>query len=419
MSLRTTPDGARHDCVKQNFAANEYQPGRAHDASGESALEIIMSRRNILQTGALSLLLSLVHGVGLRSDASAQALAASGLERDSHAVGAVFTLSNEVAGNRVIAFVRTRDGALHEGGSYATGGTGTGASLQSQNALLLSDDRRFLLAVNAGSNEISSFSVRGATLELRSRVSSHGTRPVSITEDGGLVYVVNAGAPSNVAGFELDRLGHLHELPGTVRPLSADMAGPGQIQVSPDGRELVVTERLTSKISSFAIDHHGRLAAPKVFASAGTTPFGFTFTRRGTLLVSEAATASLSSYSFDRQGNLTVVSPAVGDHEAAPCWVASSVDQRFAFVANAGSRSISSYAVERSGVITLRAAMGGDAGPGSAPQDMGLEPHGDFLYLLDRGNAGIARFDATQPAELKYLDLVGELPPFASGIAVY
>jgi DNA-binding beta-propeller fold protein YncE len=82
-------------------------------------------------------------------------------------------------------------------------------------------------------------------------------------------------------------------------------------------------------------------------------------------------------------------------------------------------QSISSYSVERSGVITLRAEKGGDAGPGSAPQDLGVEPHGEYLYLLDRGNAGIARFDASEPTELKYLDLVGELAPFASGIAVY
>ncbi|MDB4985631.1 MAG: hypothetical protein JWN04_809, partial [Myxococcaceae bacterium] len=284
-----------------------------------------MSRRKFLHTGALSLFLSLSLGVSLEGAAAAQE-ASSFLERDRQVAGAVFTLSNEAAGNRVIAFARGHDGALREGGAYDTGGTGTGASLQSQNALVLSDDRRFLLAVNAGSNEVSSFAVRGAALELRSRVSSHGTRPVSITEDGGLVYVVNAGAPSNVAGFELDRQGRLHPLTGTARPLSADAAGPGQLQFSPDGRELVVTERLTSKISSFPIDHHGRLGAPKVFASAGTTPFGFSFTRRGTLLVSEAATASLSSYRFDRQGNLAVVSPAVGDHAAAPCWVASSLD---------------------------------------------------------------------------------------------
>lgn len=371
----------------------------------------------MLQTGALSLLLSLLLGVAPPDHASAQA--ADRLQHDDRAGGAVFTLSNEAAGNRIIAFVRGRDGALHEGGVYATGGKGIDASLQSQNALVLTEDRRFLLAVDAGSNEISSFAVHGAALELRSRVSARGTRPVSITEDGGLVYVVNAGAPSNVAGFELDRLGRLRELPGCVRLLSADTAGPGQIQIRPDGRELVVTERLTNVVSSFSIDDRGRLGALKVVASAGTTPFGFAFTRRGTLLVSEAASASLSSYSADRHGNLTVVSSAVGDLERAPCWVTASVDQRFAFVANAGSGSISSYSVERSGAIALRASKGGDAGPGSAPQDLALEPHGDFLYLLDRGNAGIARFDASDPTALLYVDLFGELPPFASGVAVY
>jgi 6-phosphogluconolactonase len=338
-------------------------------------------------------------------------------KHDARAHGAVFTVSNEAEGNRVISFARARDGSLQPAGSYASGGRGTGASLQSQNALVLTEDRRFLLVVDAGSNELSSFAVRGASLELRSRVSSHGTRPVSVTVDRGLVYVVNAGAPSNLTGFELDPRGRLHELAGSVRPLSTAEAGPGQVQFSPNGRQLVVSERLTNRILTFPVDLRGRLGNPKSFASAGTTPFGFDFDRGGDLFVSEAATQSLSSYELDRRGNLDAISAVVVSQEVAPCWVTVSRDQRAAFVGNAGSASISTYAIARSGALTLSAAKGGDAGPGSAPQDIAVA--GDSLYLLDRGNAGIARFNAEDSAQLEYLDLNGELPAFASGLAVY
>src|SRR5262249_35161893 len=66
--------------------------------------------------------------------------------------GAVFTITNESEGNRVLSFARESDGSLGEQHAYDTGGTGTGDSLGSQAALALTEDHRFLLAVDAGSN---------------------------------------------------------------------------------------------------------------------------------------------------------------------------------------------------------------------------------------------------------------------------
>src|SRR5262245_10403938 len=88
--------------------------------------------------------------------------------------GAVFTISNEAQGNRVLAFARMADGTLASPQAYPTHGLGSGDSLGSQGALTLSGDQHFLLVVNAGSDEISSFAVRGATLTLRDTISSGG-----------------------------------------------------------------------------------------------------------------------------------------------------------------------------------------------------------------------------------------------------
>src|SRR5438034_1284028 len=76
-----------------------------------------------------------------------------------HAVGAVYTLTNDAAGNRVVAFDQASDGTLTLEGSYATGGLGSGNGLGSQGAVVLSQGNKWLFAVNAGSNEISVFSV--------------------------------------------------------------------------------------------------------------------------------------------------------------------------------------------------------------------------------------------------------------------
>ena len=64
---------------------------------------------------------------------------------------AVYVQTNDAADNEVVAFKRSEDGSLSRLGRYSTGGRGTGAPhLPSQNSIVLSDDGRWLLVVNAG-----------------------------------------------------------------------------------------------------------------------------------------------------------------------------------------------------------------------------------------------------------------------------
>jgi len=95
--------------------------------------------------------------------------AASGSEalRAERRGGAVFTMSNAAGGNAALAFSRAADGSLTAAGSFATGGLGSGNGLGSQGSVAITDDGRYLLVVNAGSNDVSSFAVEGASLELR------------------------------------------------------------------------------------------------------------------------------------------------------------------------------------------------------------------------------------------------------------
>jgi hypothetical protein len=98
--------------------------------------------------------------------------------------GAVYTSTNDPAGNRVLAFSRAGDGSLTSAGSFPTGGVGTGSGLGSQGALVLSESHRVLYVVNAGSNDISAFAVRHDGLALIGRVPSGGVRPISLTVSG-------------------------------------------------------------------------------------------------------------------------------------------------------------------------------------------------------------------------------------------
>src|SRR4051794_2878432 len=222
--------------------------------------------------------------------------------------GTVFTLTNATGGNAVAVFDRHHDGTLSPAGSVSTNGTGTGGGLGSQGAIVLSRDGQRLFAVNAGSNSIAELAVRGHHLRLVTTVPSGGTMPVSLTVRGRLVYVLNAGGSGNIAGFRMTRHG-LAPLAGSVQPLGTGSAGPAQVAFTPDGSALVVTEKASSTIDTYPVDTSGVAGAPTVSTSAGATPFGFDFDRRGHLLVSEAG-GTASSYDV-AAGGVSVITGAL------------------------------------------------------------------------------------------------------------
>src|SRR5690242_15563139 len=163
---------------------------------------------------------------------------------------AVYVQTNDATKNEVLAFERGADGRIAPTGRFPTGGRGTGQPhLPSQSSIVLGDDGRRLLVVNAGSDELSLFAVEHDGLKLTDRVSSRGATPTSVAVNSDLVYVLNNGTP-NIAGFRIDD-GRLVELQGSERPLSADDADPAQIAFSRDGRTLAVTERGTDSISTY------------------------------------------------------------------------------------------------------------------------------------------------------------------------
>ncbi len=114
---------------------------------------------------------------------------------------AVYTLSNSTAGNEVILYSRSHNGILNYSGSYPTGGTGTGAGLGSQGAIV--NRGRFIFAVNAGSNDVSVLSINKHGLKLVDKKPSGGTTPISLTVHGRLLYVLNSGGAGNITGFKI------------------------------------------------------------------------------------------------------------------------------------------------------------------------------------------------------------------------
>jgi 6-phosphogluconolactonase (cycloisomerase 2 family) len=329
-------------------------------------------------------------------DTAARFPVAPSLTVGSDAVGQVYTMSNQVAGNAVLAFDRAADGRLTPAGSYATGGTGSGGGLGNQGAVTLVAQGRFLLVVNAGSNDLAAFRVRGnGSLEQTDLQPSGGTTPISVTEHNGLVYVLNAGGTGNISGFTLSNTGRLSPIAGSARPLSGGATGPAQVQFAARGRVLVVTEKATNNISTYVLSNDGTTTGPHVTPSAGATPFGFDVSG-GLLVISEAfggaADASaLSSYEVRRDGTLGLLSASIGTTETAACWVVITQDHRYAYTTNTGSNSISGYTLRR-GALDLLDADGVTASTGGAPIDLALTRNGAFLYALTATGGGIEGF---------------------------
>src|SRR5437879_4888179 len=136
----------------------------------------------------------------------------------SAVTGHLYVNDNTEGVNTIAAFDRHADGTLTPiaGSPFATGGAGTGKGIGSQGALQVSPDGRYLLAVDAGSSQISVLRIKpdGALGNVGGgTVSSGGSEPVSVTVHGDLVYVANAGAgASNYTGFTLNSGGHLSPL---------------------------------------------------------------------------------------------------------------------------------------------------------------------------------------------------------------
>ena len=328
-------------------------------------------------------------------------------------VGHVYVNDNTAGTNTIGAFDEHADGSLTamQGSPFAAGGAGTGTVVGSQGSLQASSDGRYLLAADAGSNQISVVRVRPdgtLTPAQGSPVASGGIEPVSIAVHGGLVYVANEGngtTVSNYSGFRLNSGGHLTPIAGSTIPLSAT-ANPGDILFNTTGNNLVgievgTTDPSTFLIDSFVVGKDGRLtpASGSPFAAEAAGPFGSEFspTDPGHLYVSNAhggaGNGSVSAFSVAEDGALgSIGASPYADGQTAPCWVEISHDGRYLFAVNTGSTTISSYQIQTDGSLVHLSDTAFSSGTGIRPFDARLDVAGNNLYVVDAALDAVSGF---------------------------
>jgi 6-phosphogluconolactonase (cycloisomerase 2 family) len=285
---------------------------------------------------------------------------------------AVFVQTNNANGNAVVAYTRGADGALTPAGTYPTGGLGgqlagsVADHLASQGSLTYDTARRLLYAVNAGSDTVTVFSVRGDGLRRIQTVPSGGSFPVSVAIHGDLVYVLNALDGGAIQGF-IQRWWGLFPAPSWNRSLGLDptlrpqfVNAPGEVGFTPDGRDLIVTTKANGDdIDVFRLDRFGEPSgSPVVNAEPGTVPFGFVFGAANQLLVAEPGPDAVQSFSIDPGGSLTAVQQ-VPTGQGATCWIVR--DGRYLYTSNAGSASVSGLEIGPAG-LSLLGSTSTDAG---------------------------------------------------------
>ena len=337
----------------------------------------------------------------------------------------VWVQTNELSGNQIVAFDRADDGSLSQAGVFATGGNGGAAApgtesdrLASQGSLAYDSRHSLLIAVNAGSDTVTTFKVHGDRLQGRKVVASGGQFPASVAVHGRLVYVLNAGGAGTVQGYRI-RGHHLRPIAGSARTLGLAntnppnfLASPGQVGFSPNGRKLIVTTKMSgSNIDVFRVRRDGTLSdTPVVNPSATPVPFAFTFTPQGRLASGEAGASSLTTYALGGDGTLSDPRSA-SDGQTALCWILRV--HGFYYVSNTGSNNLSSFTVGSDGTPSLLAAVAGTTNMG--PID--LTASGRYLYA-QTGIAGtIDGFRINDDGSLTSVGSVTGLPAGQEGIA--
>ena len=309
-----------------------------------------------------------------------------------HSPTAVFVQTDSSSGNAVVAYDRAADGTLAQAGTYPTGGVGGVLNgsvvdhLASQGSVALDREHGLLYVVNAGSDTLTVFAVRGDHLARLQVIGSGGTFPASVTVHGNLVYVLNARNGGAVQGFL--RFGDtLARVPAWHRPLGLDPTAtpefthtPGQVAFTPDGDQLVVTTKGNgADIDVFGVGGRG-LTGPVVTPDP-STPFAITFDVHEHLVIAESGANSVATFTVHHDGTLSLVD-RVATGQAATCWVAPAGDHLYA--SNAGSATLSGYTDDGTGTLTPQGNTAADAGT----VDAAASADGRYLYA-ETGAAGI------------------------------
>jgi 6-phosphogluconolactonase (cycloisomerase 2 family) len=378
--------------------------------------------------------------------------------------GHLYMQTNEVK-NAIIHYHWSANGTLAEVERPATGGAGSGElspiyhvkrpnDFEGAGSVILTPDRRFLFATNAGDNSVSSFAVdkegRVTLLDVKptGNPTNGGAKSLAYAPSSRTLFVLHTVGPDHLRLMSVNGEGKLTARPEQYSVNTKDWPnrGPTMVVLSPDGKFLVVAtafDELPSRknpdgsvilwiphgpdgtlhvivsnapdpdgIVVFPVGKDGGLGEPSFYDARGAVPFyiAFLHNRPDTFLIGFGVADGLAMGRIDAEGKINV-SPIVKIDTSAGlpsevCWLAVSPDDRFVFTTNFGYSTMSSFRIDGNGLSiakdpaspkvkgdgTFRAI---DGVVSSGPSDSWLTPDGAYLYQI-YGNASKLVGYATQ-----------------------
>ncbi len=252
--------------------------------------------------------------------------------------------------NAILAYRRTPDGAIAPlpGSPFLMGGSGSGATRDTDQNVIVSPDQTLLFAVNCGSNSIAVFHIAAdgsLTPSAGSPFASGGVTPATVGLSGNRLYVAHLGGGQsrpNYTGFTVASNGALTPIPGATITLNAGVH-PTQTLTTPQAPLVFGADFGSGNLQAFQIGATGAIKQSPGTPLHGNTPLGLTVhPTQPILYVGEPFAARLGVYTFNSAGTLTPI--ATADNSGADiCWLTITRDGKNLYSTNTGDNSVSWY----------------------------------------------------------------------------
>ena len=300
----------------------------------------------------------------------------------------VYVASNPNGANAVEAYSRNvKSGLLTYVGSFETGGRGL-KDINGAQSHALAATRTQLFVVNPGSNDFTTFALRNdGSLLFMGVTGSGGTRPVSITVSGNVIYVLNQGqlgvAPASCNGFTIGDDG-LPVSIGTYDIIYEAEDIPTDVFFTRNGARLVVLLNGADAIDTFSATADGALTLNRRLSGV-SNPVGGAMSPVQPFV----AFAALDDGTSPRVVSIratgvalpSIVSSAGLPSTISPCWAAATPNGKKLWSSNFAPGSLTLFAGKLNGSIrAVSTYLPASSSPGSL--DVAVDQRGKFLYRL-------------------------------------
>src|SRR6202166_2195954 len=320
------------------------------------------------------------------------------------------------AANQIIAYREDPNSGvltLIAGSPYSVG--------DGAHSLALHPSGKFLYAANAGQagsaeSDISLFSIasNGVLTEVfpRTTVAPDASLPHLLLMDpaGAFLYVGNAGS-NNISVFSIDSgSGALTQVAGSPFAINAPLLN---MQLTPSGNFLYVSvvSQPLGLILAFSVNA-GTLTFVNGYPTDGLNPNGLAIDPGGTYLyAANSGSNSISIFSIAATGTLQEIpNSPLNVGYLVPFALILDPQGKFLYVANQGSNNVAAYSINATtglpNILTTTTTTGA-FGTESNPSFLVADPSGKYLYVGNQGaSAGIQSFSVSS-GNLTFLSSYG------------